>query len=170
MLKRLLTACFAVLIFLTASPGAFAHEYKDVPPESSFYYAIHYLRRNDVFKDTPYFYPDILISKAEFIKYLVILNSPGFHPASYAELPFEDTRNNAWYASYFKEAIKLGILDERERKIEPDKKLTVVDALTLLFHSQHIPIPNVYKGLIPYTDVARNTQAAPLIMASVLTP
>ncbi|MBN2307145.1 S41 family peptidase [Candidatus Peregrinibacteria bacterium] len=166
-LKKILTACFAVLIFLTLSPESYAHEYRDVPPESSYYYPIHYLRRNDVFKDTPYFYPDILISKAEFIKYLVILNSPDFKPSGYADLPFEDTRNTAWYASYFKEAIKLGILDDRERKMEPDKKLTVIDALTLLFHSQSIPIPNVYKGNIPYTDVARNTQAAPLIMRAL---
>jgi len=167
MFKRTLTACFAVLIFITATPDSFAHEYRDIPPESENYYAIHYLRRNDVFKNTPYFHPEILISKAEFIKYLVILNSPDFRASSYADLPFEDTRNTAWYASYFKEAIKLGILDDRERRVEPDKKLTVIDALTLLFHSQSIPIPNVYKGGIPYTDVLRNTSAAPLIMRAL---
>ncbi|MCH7761781.1 hypothetical protein IIA15_10360, partial [candidate division TA06 bacterium] len=108
-----------------------------------------------------------MINKAEFVKYLVLLNSPEFRPSSTADLPFEDTRNNAWYASYFKEAIKLGILDDRARKAEPDKKLTLIDALTLLFHSQSIPIPNVYKGNIPYTDVARNTQSQALIMRAL---
>lgn len=167
MLKKLITSCLAVLIFFTASPELLAHEYKDVPPDSTYYYPVHYLRRNDVFKDTEYFYPDTLITRAEFIKYLVLLNSPDFRTTPTADLPFEDTRNNAWYASYFKEAIKLGILDDRLHKAEPDKKLTIIDALTLLFHSQSIPIPNVYKGNIPYTDVERNSQAAPLIMRAL---
>jgi len=167
MLKKILSLSIAAFSFFILLPAAFAHEYKDVPQGSAYYYPVDYLRRNDVFKDTAYFYPDALISKAEFIKYLVILNSPEFQPGSTATLPFEDTRDNAWYATYFKEAIKLGILDDREKKVEPDKKLTMIDALTLLFHSQSIPIPNVYHGFIPYTDVARNTQAAPLIMRAL---
>lgn len=165
MFKKLLTLTLAVFIFSALAPVGLA--YQDVPQGSTYYYPVDYLRRNDVFKDTQYFYPDILINRAEFIKYLVLLNSPDFRSTSTADLPFEDTRNNAWYASYFKEAIKLGILDDRFPKAEPDKKLTLIDALTLLFHSQSIPIPNVYKGLIPYTDVARNTQAAPLIMRAL---
>lgn len=167
MLKKFFTFSLALLAFIALSPVTLAHQYQDVPQGSTYYYPIDYLRRNDVFKDTEYFYPDLLINKAEFIKYLVILNSPDFRPTGSAVLPFEDTRNNAWYASYFKEAIKLGILDDRKKKVEPDKKLTLIDALTLLFHSQSIPIPNVYHGLIPYTDVARNTQAAPLIMRAL---
>ncbi|MBU0706015.1 PDZ domain-containing protein [Patescibacteria group bacterium] len=167
MLKKLLTSCFAILAFISISPVSFAHQYKDVPQGSAYYYPVDYLRRNDVFKDTEYFQPDILINRAEFIKYLVILNSPDFKPKGTVSLPFEDTRNNAWYAPYFKEAIILGILDDRARKAEPDKKLTMIDALTLLFHSQSIPIPNVYKGGIPYTDVVRNKQAAPLIMRAL---
>jgi len=165
MFKKLLTLSLVVFTFFTLAPVGLA--YQDVPQDSTYYYPVDYLRRNDVFKDTLYFYPDILINKAEFIKYLVLLNSPEFRRTSTADLPFEDTRNNAWYASYFKEAIKLGILDDRDPKAEPDKKLTLIDALTLLFHSQSIPIPNVYKGLIPYTDVARNTQAAPLSMRAL---
>ncbi len=167
MFKKLLTISLTLFTFVTMAPGAMAHQYKDVPQGSSYYYPVDYLRRNDVFKETPYFHPDTLISKAEFVKYLVLLNSPDFRPSSYAELPFEDTRNNAWYASYFKEAIKLGILDDRQPKVEPDKKLTLVDGLKLLFHSQSIPIPNVYKGNIPYTDVSRNTQSQALIMRAL---
>lgn len=167
MFKKFLTVTLTFFSFLLMTPVVMAFEYKDVPQDSSYYYPVDYLRRNDVFKDTPYFNPDVIISKAEFVKYLVTLNSPSFRPTSYAELPFEDTRNNAWYASYFKEAIKLGILDERQPKAEPDKKLTVIDALKLLFHSQSIPIPNVYKGGIPYTDVERNTQAQALIMRAL---
>lgn len=167
MFKKLLTISLTLVTFLALAPVTLAHQYQDVPQGSSYYYPVDYLRRNDVFKDTQYFYPDILISKAEFVKYLVVLNSPQFRPVAVAGLPFEDTRDNAWYASYFKEAIKLGILDARQPKAEPDKKLTVVDALTLLFHSQSIPIPNVFKGNIPYTDVARNTQAQALIMRAL---
>ena len=167
MLKKLLTISLTLFTFLTLAPSTLAHEYQDVPQGSSYYYPVDYLRRNDVFKETPFFHPDVLISKAEFVKYLVLLNSPEFRPSSYAELPFDDTRNNAWYASYFKEAIKLGILDDRKLKVEPEKKLTVVDALTLLFHSQSIPIPNVYKGNIPYTDVKRNTHSQALIMRAL---
>lgn len=167
MFKKFLALTIAAFTFFALAPIGLAHQYQDIPQGSAYYYPVDYLRRNDVFKDTPYFYPDILINRAEFIKYLVLLNSPEFRSTSTADLPFEDTRNNAWYASYFKEAIKLGILDDRDPKAEPDKKLTLIDALTLLFHSQSIPIPNVYKGLIPYTDVARNTQAAPLIMRAL---
>ena len=165
--KKFLTAVFAVFVLFSIAPGAFAFEYKDVPADSAYFYPIDYLRRNNVFKDTPNFYPDTLISKAEFIKYLVILNSPDFKTIGTITLPYEDTQNNAWYAPYFKEAIKLGILDSRDKKAEPNKKLTVVDALTLLFHSQSIPIPNVYKGTIPYTDVLKNNQSAALVMRAL---
>lgn len=167
MLKKSITGLLGLIIFVSFSPASFAHEYADVPRDSAYFYAVDYLRRNDVFKDTAYFHPDLLVSKAEFIKYLVILNSPDFKPSVKVELPFEDTKNTAWYAGYFKEAIRLGILDDRERKVEPGKKLTMIDALTLLFHSQSIPIPNVYKGDIPYTDVQRNKAAAPLIMRAL---
>jgi len=167
MLKRIITLTLAIFTVLAIAPVQLASAYQDVLQGSTYYYPVDYLRRNDVFKDTEFFYPDILISRAEFIKYLVILNSPDFRPSSTAILPFEDTRSSAWYASYFKEAIKMGILDDRAKKAEPDKKLSLIDALTLLFHSQSIPIPNVYHGLIPYTDVARNTQAAPLIMRAM---
>jgi len=135
MLKKILTSVLAIFTFMVAVPVSFAHEYKDVPQGSAYFYPVDYLRRNDVFMDTEYFYPDTLISKAEFIKYLVLLNSPEFRRLSTADLPFEDTRDNAWYASYFEEAIKLGILDDRQPKAEPDKKLTIIDALTLLFHN-----------------------------------
>ncbi len=167
MFKRIISLTIGIFAVFALAPVGVTQAYQDVPQGSSYYYPVDYLRRNNVFKDTQFFYPDTLISKAEFIKYLVILNSPEFRPSSTATLPFEDTRNNAWYASYFKEAIKLGILDDRDKKAEPDKKLSLIDALTLLFHSQSIPIPNVYKGGIPYTDVLRNTQAAPLIMRAL---
>ncbi len=168
MIKRILTGIvLSFVMVMTFAPLTYAFEYEDVPRGSTYFYPVDYLRRNDVFKDTRYFYPDLLISKAEFIKYLVLLNSPGFRSTGYAELPFEDTRNNAWYASYFKEAIDLGILSDRDLKVYPDKKISVIEALELLFHSQSIPIPNVYKGDIPYLDVARNQRAAPLIMRAL---
>ncbi|MDH5596989.1 MAG: S41 family peptidase [Candidatus Peregrinibacteria bacterium] len=167
MIKKYLAAILSSFVFLTAVPTSLAHEYLDVPQGTSYYYPINYLRGNDVFKDTLYFYPDLIINKAEFIKYLVILNSPDFRPSSYADLPFEDTRNSAWYASYFEEAIRLGILDERDTLAEPDKKLTVIDAVALLFHSMSIPIPHVYEGYIPYTDVARNTRWQAMLMRAL---
>jgi len=164
MFKRLFTA-FLLSIFIFSS-GTYAkpHEYLDIPRDSEYFYPIDYLRRNDVFRDTLNFRPEIIISKAEFIKYLVILNSPDFKTKPTADLPYADTRNNAWYSSYFKEAIRLGIISDLQQNIDPYKKLSVIDALTLLFHSQSIPIPKVYKGTIPYTDLERNKQAAPLIM------
>ena len=167
MFKKTLTGLLSLILFVSFSPAVAAYEYEDVPRNSEYFYPVDYLRRNDVFKDTKYFYPDLLINKAEFIKYLVMLNSPEFQPSNEARLPFQDTKDTAWYAPYFKEAIDLGILDEREKKVEPYKKLTVIDALTLLFHSQSIPIPNVYKGSIPYTDVERNKATAPLIMRAL---
>ncbi len=167
MLKKWITALIGVFVFMAFTPGTFAFEYEDVPRDTQYFYPVDYLRRNDVFKDTKNFYPDILINKAEFIKYLVILNSPDFRPSGSAILPFEDTRGNAWYASYFREAIRLGILDEREIKVEPYKKLSYIEALTLLFHSQSIPIPRVYRGNIPYTDVNRNTFSQALIMRAL---
>ncbi|MDH5597294.1 MAG: hypothetical protein OEY44_04260, partial [Candidatus Peregrinibacteria bacterium] len=167
MFKKIITSLLGLFVFLSLAPATLAHEYLDVPQGDYYYYSIDYLRRNDVFKDTQYFYPDLIINKAEFIKYLVILNSPDFRPSSYADLPFEDTRNSAWYASYFEEAIRLGILDERVTLAEPDKKLTVIDAVALLFHSMSIPIPHVYEGYIPYTDVARNTRWQAMLMRAL---
>lgn len=167
MFKKLFAASVFVALMISAVPATFAHDYEDVSRDSEFFYSIDYLRRNDVFKDTKFFYPDRLVTKAEFVKYLVLLNSPEFVPANNVSLPFEDVRENAWYLPYFKEAINLGILDSRQTLIEPEKRLTVLDALTLLFHSQSIPIPNVYKGNISYTDVDRNKRSQALIMRSL---
>ncbi len=167
MFKKLFTASLLVALMVTAVPVVSAHDYEDVSRDSEFFYSIDYLRRNDVFKDTKFFNPDQLVTKAEFVKYLVLLNSPEFVPMKNVSLPFEDVRASAWYVPYFKEAIDLGILDARMPFVEPDKKLTVLDALTLLFHSQSIPIPNVYKGNIPYTDVDRNKKSQALIMRSL---
>jgi len=164
-MKKLLTSI--ILSVLLFSSFAFAHEYEDVPYGSEYYYAVEYLRRNDVFKDTRFFNPDIIISKAEFIKYLVLLNSPNFQPATDIKLPFEDTSDSAWYAPYFHEAIKLGIIFDWETKINPYDKISLIDALKLVFHSQSIPIPRVYKGTIPYVDVERNERFAPLIMRAL---
>ena len=164
-MKKLLTALLiSISLFTTLT---FAHEYEDVPYGSEYYYAVEYLRRNDVFKDTRLFNPDILISKAEFIKYLVLLNSPDFQPETDIKLPFEDTSDSAWYAPYLQEAIKLGIIFSWETKINPYDKLSLIDALQLVFHSQSIPIPRVYKGTIPYIDVERNERFAPLIMRAL---
>lgn len=164
MKKFILSIVISVLFF---SSFTYAHVYEDVPRESSYFYSIDYLRRNDVFMDTKTFNPDLIITRAEFIKYLVLLNNPDFKQKTTANLPFEDTSNTAWYAPYFEDAIDLGILSDRDLKVYPYKKLTLIDALELLFHSQSIPIPNVYKGYIPYLDVERNQSVAPLIMRAL---
>lgn len=164
-MKKLITSIILSVFALTTFQAAYA--YDDVPNDSEYFYAIEYLRRNDVFKNTTNFNPDIIISKAEFIKYLVLLNSPKFTTGESVSLPYEDTMDNAWYAPYFAEAIRIGIISDREPKMEPYKKLTLINALQLVFHSQSIPIPKVYKGGIPYLDVSRNTTFAPLIMRSL---
>ncbi len=164
-MKKLLTSLIISLFLFTSYGNVLA--YQDVPDDSPYFYAIDYLRRNDVFKDTKEFKPDVVISRAEFIKYLVILNSPDFKAEAKIKLPFKDTRDTAWYAAYFSEAIKLGILSDRDVYAYPDKKLDLVNALQLLFHSQSIPIPKVYKGSVPYTDLERNKTYAPLIMRAM---
>ena len=162
-MKKLLISLLASILLFTNLSFA----YEDVPSESENFYAIEYLRRNDVIQETKFFHPDTLITKAEFVKYLVRLNNPDFVIKPGAKLPFEDTEDNKWYAPYFQEAIKLGILSDRNAKAEPYKKLTVVNALELVFHSQSIPIPKKYVGEIPYEDVKRNKAVAPLIMRAL---
>ncbi len=152
----------SILIFSTGVSA-----YDDIAQNSPYFYAVEYLRRNDVFQNSKLFKPDILISKAEFIKYLVLLNSPKFEPAPRVTLPFTDTSNNAWYAPYFKEAIKLGILFNKEEKINPYQKLTILNALELLYHSRGIPIPREYVGSIPYKDVKRNKRSQAIVMRSI---
>ena len=164
-MKKLLSLLILSILFIIATPIVSA--YDDISNNSPNFYAIEYLRRNDVFPETKNFNPDIIITKAEFIKYLVLLNNPDFKIDRNINLPFEDTSNTSWYAPYFKNAIALGILSDRDIKAEPYKKLSVIDAITLLFHSQSIPIPNVYRGYIPYKDVERNKKFAPLIMRSL---
>lgn len=166
-MKKFITAFLASIIIFTSQTFADVHQYEDVPSWSEYFYSIDYLRRNDVFKNTKLFNPDIIISRAEFIKYLVLLNNSDFRTKAYSDLPFEDTMNNAWYASYFEEAIKLGILSDRDPKANPYNKLTLTDALQLLFHSQGIPIPRIHEGAIPYTDVERNKYYAPLVMMAL---
>lgn len=163
MLKKL-TASLLISVMLSVGV-TFA--YDDVPRDSEYYYSINYLRRNDVFPNTKNFRPELIISKAEFIKYLVLLNSPDFKKGKVANLPFEDTRNNAWYAPYFQEAIELGIIDDRKARMEPYKKINVLEALELVFHSRSIPIPKKYIGTIPYNDVKRNTRSQGLVMQAL---
>lgn len=168
MFKKFLAAL--LISFSVLSTAAFAENvpYDDVPSAAPYFYAVEYLRRNDVVKDTTRFFkPDQLISKAEFIKYLVLINSDNFKPAKNIKLPYKDTRNNAAYAPYIYEAIQLGILDERKLKLRPYEKLSIFEALELLFHSKSIPIPKTYNGIVRYTDVEKNKRVQPLVMRAL---
>jgi len=163
-MKKIIVSLLAsVLLFVTLGIA-----YDDIPADSPYFYAIEYLRRNDVFPNQKFFKPDTLVTKADFVKYLVKLNSPEFKIGKKVHLPFKDTNDNAWYAPYFDEAVKLGILDKRDEKVEPYKKLGVIEALTLLFHSQSIPIPTRYViSDMPYKDLKNNKAAIPLIMRAL---
>ncbi|MFH0820584.1 MAG: S41 family peptidase, partial [Candidatus Peregrinibacteria bacterium] len=164
MFKKIL---FAVLVSVSLL-SAHASAYVDVPSTSPYYNGVEYLRRAGVLSDkTEYFKPDLVISRAEFIRYLVQFNNREFVPKPTAKLPFEDVTSNGWYASYFEEAINLGILTDREKKVRPYDKLRMTEALELVFHSRSIPIPKVYKGEIPYQDVKRNSQYGPLVMRAL---
>ncbi|MBN2096376.1 S41 family peptidase, partial [Candidatus Peregrinibacteria bacterium] len=162
-IKKIL-AGFLISLFIF---NATAFAYDDIPGDSEYFYPIHYLRQNGVFPDKKLFRPDLVISKAEFIKYLVLLNNPDFTTNIKVNLPFEDTNNSAWYAPYFQDAIRLGVLSDREQKIDPYKKLTVFEALELLFHSRSIPIPRQWVGKSPYTDVEKNSNVKALVMRAV---
>ncbi len=163
MRKIIVSLLASVLLFVTLGMA-----YDDVPADSPYFYAVEYLRRNDVFPNQKFFKPDTLVTKADFVKYLVKLNAPKFKADKKVKLPFKDTDNNAWYAPYFDEAVQLGILDKRDEKIEPYKKLGVVEALTLLFHSQSIPIPTRYVySEMPYKDLKNNKGAIPLVMRAL---
>lgn len=163
-LKRFTASLLISVLFFNSAVFA----YEDVPHTSPYYYAVEYLRRNDVFPDKKYFRPDIKISRVEFIKYLVILNSPEFKPKSIKpNLPYSDTQNNAWYAPYISEAIEIGVLAGNEVKINPYGKLSVFEALELLFNSRTIPIPRKHIGFIPYSDVEKNQRVQALVMRSI---
>ena len=163
MIKRLI-ASLLIGIFLFTS---FSFAYEDVPPTSPYFYAVEYLRQNKVVPDKKLFRPDLVINKAEFIKYLVKVNNPDFKPIKRVRLPFEDTNNNASYAPYIHEAIQLGILSDREKVLNPYRKLKLYEALELVFHSKSIPIPKTFVGDIPYKDLKRNKRLAPLIMRAM---
>ncbi len=162
-MKRLILSLLALALFLPSM----AQAYEDVPSDSPYFNGIDYLRRNGVFKETKLFWPQAKITRAEFVKYLVLLNGTGLPARSQVKLPFSDTQDNAWYAPYFSQAIRMGILSDREALAQPDKKLNTLDALTLLFHSQSIPIPKRMVGPVPYTDAALNKAAAPLVMRAL---
>lgn len=162
-IKKLLLG-FILSLCLFSAP-LFA--YDDVPSDSPYFYSIEYLRRNDVFPDKKLFRPDTLISRAEFIKYLVLLNNPKTDTEKKVKLPFEDTQDSAWYAPYFKEALSLGILSDRGKTVQPYKKISKLEALELLFHSRSIPIPRQYVGPIPYKDLEKNKNAQALVMRAL---
>lgn len=156
----------SLIIAVTLALPAMA--YDDIPQTHPHFYAIEYLRRNDVFPTGRLFNPDVLINKADFVQYLVKLHNPDFKiTRDPIKLPFSDTKDNAWYAPYFKEAIRLGILDERDTHAQPYNKLTVFQATELLFHSRSIPIPRRHVGPIPYKDVEKNQSVASLIMRAI---
>jgi len=156
----------AILISISVfSSVGFA--YDDVPADYPNFYAIEYLRRNDVFQSSKLFKPELLISRAEFIKYLVLLNSPKYKPGKNIKLPFTDIKNSSWYAPYFDEAIKLGILNSDKKAIYPEKKITVAEAVELIFNSKSIPKPRKYVGPIPYKDVEKSKDMQALMMRAV---
>ncbi len=163
MFKRFL-AVLGVLLFL--APAA-ARAYDDVPSTAPYYYAVEYLRMNKVFPETKNFKPDEQVTKAEFVKWLVTLNNPDFKVKGKVTLPFKDTQNNAWYAPYFYEAIKLGILSDRDLKADPYKVLTMAEAVELVFHSQSIPIPKKYVGSNPFKDLQKNKRLTPMMMRAL---
>jgi len=159
-----------IIIFVLIGISLFTNSvfaYDDVSQSSPYFYAIEYLRKNDVFPNTKLFKPEIYVSRAEFIKYLVLLNSPKFKVKKNVTLPFEDTQNTAWYAPYFDEAIKLGILNKNEKNAYPNKKINVAEATQLIFNSKSIPIPRKFVGTIPYKDVNNNKNLQALMMRAV---
>lgn len=154
----------AFLITLILGSGV-AWGYQDVPENSPYFYAVEFLRRAEVISDkTTTFKPDLVITRAEFIRYLVDLNNRDFNPKSTAKLPFKDTRDTAWYASYFEEAINLGILSDRETEVRPYAKLRLHEAVELLFHSRSIPIPKRKVGTSIFKDAERNPKLAALML------
>jgi carboxyl-terminal processing protease len=164
--KWLLRALASVVLGITVlAPCLMA--YDDIPGDSPYFYAIEYLRKNDVFQGTKLFKPDSIVTKAEFISYLVKLNSPKFKKEAKVKLPFKDTVNSAWYAPYLAEAVRVGIMTGNEGIINPDQPISVVDALTLLFHSRSIPIPRRYVGAVSYTDLQRSEYAKAMVMRSI---
>ena len=140
---------------------------EDVDSSASYYNAVQYLRQKNVIVETKLFKPDLVISRAEFIKYLVLINNTKFKSDKKVNLPFKDTRNSAWYGSYLQEALDLGIIDPNQSKIRPYGKMTIIDAIKLLFQSKSIPIPKKFVGEIPYKDL-KNKKDAPLIMRAAL--
>lgn len=163
MIRKITLFFLAGLLLFTVSGTARAYE--DVPNDSPYFYAVEFLRRANVISDkTERFNPDLVITRAEFIKYLVRLNNRDFKEKPTAKLPFKDTTENGWYAAYFEEALNQGILSDRDENAYPYRKLTMTDALELLFHSKSIPIPKRHVGKILFKDVARNKTLAPLIM------
>ncbi len=161
--KWALRALASILLSLSIlAPSLLA--YDDVPGESPYFYAIEYLRKNDVFQNTKFFNPDSLVSRAEYISYLVKLNSPDFTRGAKVKLPYKDTVNTAWYAPYFSEAIQIGILTGNEVNMNPYQKISLLDALELLFHSRSIPLPRRYVGGMPYKDLEKNVAAQAMVM------
>ena len=164
MYKRFLSA-LVIAMFLCSS-ATFA--YDDVNKDSEYFNSVQYLMKQGVFTNTKSFKPDTLISKVDFIKYLVLFEDDTPEFAKKINLPFSDTQNNAWYAPYVHEAIQYGILSDKDEKLYPYKKVSLMDAVELLFHSRHIPIPKKWKGgKIPYNDVAKNHRVGPMIMQAL---
>ena len=167
MIKSIKKILIGILISISIF-NASAFAYEDVLNGSPYFNQVEYLRRNHVVPDSRLFNPDVIISKAQFIKYLVLLNSPKTRFKNIEiNLPYEDTLDSAWYAPYFQEAITLGILSDRETRIDPYRKLTIMEALELLFHSKSIPIPKRYIGIISYQDIQKNKSAQPLVMRAI---
>ncbi len=158
----------ALLISISVVGSASVWAYTDVPSDSPYYYAVEFLRRLDILSDkVSELKVDMPITRAEFIRYLVQVNNRKFKADDKpVKLPFKDTRNNAWYASYFDEAIRLGILDENEKKVRPFENIRKSEALELLFHSKSIPIPKVYQGDVPYRDL-KDSPLAPMVMRAL---
>ncbi|QQR84129.1 S41 family peptidase [Candidatus Peregrinibacteria bacterium] len=151
---------------MVLSPGI-SLAYTDVQSDSPYYFGVEYLRRNKVFPEVEVINAERVVSRAEFITYLVKLYNSEFKPLDVVDhLPFSDTKITSWYAPYLKEAINLGILSENQTEFYPDQPIRVLDAVRILFQANSIPIPRKHVGPVPYNDV-RGTENEALIMRAI---
>lgn len=122
--------------------------------ENPYAKAIEYLQKKGVIKGygNRQFQPDRSVTRAEFVKMMmkntheITMGPDQPNPSTLKTFthPYQDVRNDLWYAPYVQEAWDLGILEETEQ-FEPGAILSRVEATEWVLRLLGRPLPRVIK-------------------------
>jgi len=149
--------CVSVLF----SGQAFA--YTDVPADHEFVYEIEYLESLGLLPmDINKFEPDREITPLDLYYFLLTYSETKL--AEDIDLPYLDTNNTDWYATYIQTAINKGLLKPaiHNPTLAPNRKVRKREAIMKVFDTVGVGVNKLFdESYFPFTDLNSGSTSAP---------